>query len=195
MSSFTDFFAKYSDGVIRTLQGLDVKALESFCNLLISARKNKKRIYVIGNGGSAATASHLCNDFSKRRFSDDNSLFRVMSLTDNLSWISAIGNDEGYEHIFSSQLQSHLDPGDLVIAISSSGNSPNVLKALTLAKDKKATSVAIVGFGGGKAAPLADLIIDIPSKKGQYGYMEDVTLIINHILSIYIYEQDQKTFK
>lgn len=193
-SSFKKFFEKYTNGVIESLKALDVTVLEQLVNDLMAARADDRQIFIIGNGGSAATASHMANDFAKERFDDERSLFRVMSLTDNVSLLTATANDFGYDSIFLNQLKSLMRPGDLVIAISSSGNSESIIKAVDYANRKGAKTWGVVGFGGGKLKDHAQALIDIPSKRGQYGYMEDVTSIINHLLSVYIYEQDCKRF-
>ncbi len=132
------------------------------------------------------------NDFTKERFADERLLFRVVGLTDNVSTITATGNDFGYDYIFVNQLKNLLQPGDLVVSISSSGNSPNILKAVEYANKKGATTYGIVGFNGGKLKDSATKSIYIPTRPGQYGFMEDVTLILVHIMSVFIYEQDKE---
>ncbi|MBX7136852.1 MAG: SIS domain-containing protein [Oligoflexia bacterium] len=194
-STFPAFYHKYCKGLIGCLERMDPKQLEELTKDFLQARARRSQIFVIGNGGSAANASHWGNDFSKPRFKDPKSLFRVISLTDNLSWISATANDEGYDLIFVNQLKTLMQPNDLVLAISSSGNSPNVIKAVEFAKAGGATTYAIVGFDGGKLMQIADKPLYIPSKKGQYGFMEDITLVIGHIISIYLYEHDQELFE
>lgn len=98
---------------------------------LLKARAEDRQIFIIGNGGSAAAASHMATDFAKNRFKDETKNFRVMSLSDNTSWITATANDYGYENIFTNQLKNLMRPGDIVIAISSSGNSQNVVRAVS----------------------------------------------------------------
>jgi D-sedoheptulose 7-phosphate isomerase len=109
--------------------------------------------------------------------------FRILSLNDNAAIVTALANDIGYEHIFSEQLVNLIQPGDLLIAISGSGNSPNVVRAMTYAREQCAEVVAVLGFDGGRAAALADLAVIVPSD--HYGIVEDVHLIINHILVDY----------
>ena len=189
-SPFKTFFNKYVNGIAHTLSQLAVEEVEELVNELMRARSEGKRIYVIGNGGSATTASHFATDLAKDRFGKKDYLFKIMSLNDNVGLLSACANDTGYENVFSSQLENLLDPGDLVIAISSSGKSPNIVKAIKYANEVGAVTVGISGFCGGGLKEHSQKSLHIPTKKGQYGYMEDVSLIINHIVSIYIYEQD-----
>jgi D-sedoheptulose 7-phosphate isomerase len=193
-SAFGRFYERYSEGLFAALNAVHQDEVEDLVERMIDAREHGRQIFVIGNGGSAATASHWANDLSKERFSDDRARFRVISLTDNLPWITATANDFGYDRIFENQLKNLMQEKDLLIAISSSGNSENILRAVSYANSKGATSVGIVGFGGGKLADMAHRTIFIPSKKGHYGFMEDVTSILGHIVSIYIYEQDCERF-
>ena len=123
--------------------------VELLVNRILAAREEKRQIFFFGNGGSAAIASHIVTDLAKDRFEDENALFRVQSLNDNVSWFSATANDFGYEKVFVSQLKNLLQPEDLVIAISSSGNSPNVVKAIEFANQKGAETWGIVGFDSG----------------------------------------------
>ncbi len=190
--SFCDFYKKYADSIHKILQAMSVAEVESLLNDMLAARDEKRNIFVFGNGGSASSASHMANDFSKQRFEDEKYLFRIMSLNDNVSCLTATANDFGYEYIFVNQLKTALRPGDLVVGISSSGNSPNITRAIEYANEKGAVTYGVVGFNGGTLKNCAQKCIYIPTKVGQYGYMEDVTLIINHMLSIYIYEQDRK---
>ena len=189
--TFKEFYAKYARDISRVLQAMDVAEVESLLLDFIKARDEKRQIFVFGNGGSASSASHMANDFSKQRFEDERYLFRVMSLNDNISCLTATANDFGYEYIFVNQLKTLLQPKDLVIGISSSGNSPNITRAMEYANKKGAKTYGIVGFNGGTLKKTAQKSIYIPTKVGQYGYMEDVTLIINHMISVYIYEKDR----
>lgn len=189
-TSFESFYRKYSDKLHAIISALDVGQVEALGQELLEARKNNRQIFIFGNGGSAAAASHLVNDLAKQRFPEEKSLFRIMSLNDNVPLMSATANDVGYDHIFSGQLKNLLQPHDLVVAISSSGNSKNITNAIEYANKKGARTFGIVGFDGGKLLQAAQQCIYIPTKKGHYGYMEDVTGILGHMLSIYIYERD-----
>jgi len=191
-SSFAEFYKNYADGIYRILSTMDVASVEELVKDILAARAEKRNIFVFGNGGSASSASHMANDFSKQRFEDEKYLFRIMSLNDNISCLTATANDFGYEYIFVNQLKTSLRSGDLVIGISSSGNSPNITRAIRYANEKGCTTYGIVGFNGGELKKNAAKSVYIPTKVGQYGYMEDVTLIINHMISIYVYEQDKR---
>ena len=188
---FADFYKNYAENIYRILSTMDVGSVEALVQDILLARAEKRNIFVFGNGGSASSASHMANDFSKQRFEDEKYLFRIMSLNDNISCLTATANDFGYEYIFVNQLKTALRTGDLVIGISSSGNSPNITRAIRYANEKGCKTYGIVGFNGGELKKCSSDCIYIPTKVGQYGYMEDVTLIINHMISIYIYEQDK----
>lgn len=190
---FADFYKNYAENIYRILSTMDVASVEALVKDILLARAEKRNIFVFGNGGSASSASHMANDFSKQRFEDEKYLFRIMSLNDNISCLTATANDFGYEYIFVNQLKTTLRTGDLVIGISSSGNSPNITRAIRYANEKGCTTYGIVGFNGGELKKCSSNCVYIPTKVGQYGYMEDVTLIINHMISIYIYEQDKSS--
>jgi D-sedoheptulose 7-phosphate isomerase len=151
--------------------------------MLYRAFRNEKQVFTLGNGGSASTASHMAADIGKNTVGPHMGRFRVLSLNDNMATMTAIANDLGYENVFGEQLRNLVRPGDLVIAISASGNSPNVLNAMHCAQSACAEVAAILGFDGGKAVELADVAVVIPSD--DYGVVEDVHLIINHIIVDY----------
>ncbi len=179
---FKEFTIDYISKLYKTLQKLDLIQLEEFKNHLLT---NEGRIYIIGNGGSSSTASHMANDLSiglKRR---EKQSFDVVSLSDNSAISYAIANDIGFENVFYMQLKDILKPKDTVIAISCSGNSPNIIKAITYAKEVGSTIVGLSGFDGGKLYELADIKIHIPSEKNEYGLVEDIHQIIDHILFTY----------
>jgi len=147
--------------------------IEDLVNLL---KENKNSyIYIIGNGGSASTASHLSNDLFAKGC-------KAISLADNSSIITKIANDSGYEYIFKEQLEVFFSKGDILIAISASGNSPNLIKAVEYA-NTLGTTVAIVGFDGGKLSKICKLVIHIPTCKGNYETAEDLHLAVCHKIS------------
>lgn len=194
-SAFSNFFNGYTQGLQRCIDALNIEDLEEIIEDILRAREAKRTIYIFGNGGSASTASHFANDFSKDRFNRRDKLFKIICLNDCVPLMTALANDEGYENVFSSQLNNHLEPGDLVIAISSSGNSKNIIKALEVANERGAKTWSWVGFDGGEAQKVSKRHLYIPSKKGQYGFMEDITLVITHMLSVYLQEQDRAELK
>ena len=164
---------------------IDTTQIAKFIETILDARERGARIFFIGNGGSAATASHFANDLSVGTRSKGKP-FKVMSLTDNAAVITAIGNDFGYEFIFQKQLQSLMQEGDVVVAISASGNSPNLVTAIEYANQMKATTVALTGFDGGKLLQKATFAVHVPSNKGEYGPVEDLHMIFDHIVYTYI---------
>ncbi len=151
-------------------------------NALVKARNERKRIYTLGNGGSASTASHMASDLNKSASRHDAPRFRAVALTDSTPTMLAWGNDSSYDDIFVEQLKNHLDSGDVVIAISGSGNSKNVLKAVDFANSKGAVTIGLTGFDGGKLAEIAKIAYVVPCNCMQQ--IEDVHLLIEHMLSM-----------
>ena len=149
---------------------------------LVKARNGRKRIYTLGNGGSASTASHMASDLNKGASRRDAPRLRVMALTDSIPSMLAWGNDSSYEDIFIEQLKNHLEKGDVVIAISGSGNSENVLKAVEYANKEGAVTIGLTGFDGGKLAGMAKISYIVPSNCMQQ--IEDIHLLIEHMLSM-----------
>lgn len=178
------YFLSYIETLKATLDEIDYASVEKIIEKLIEAKNNDKQIFIIGNGGSAATASHFACDLAKGTIDYDNEnfkRFRAISLTDNISIMTAIGNDLSYNDIFVEQLKNFLNPGDVLIVISASGNSPNILKALEYAKKIKAYTIGLLGFEGGKAKEMLDMSLII--KSYNYGISEDFHLIIEHIMT------------
>ena len=149
--------SEYLSVVCREIEKLDPAQIEKVCELIEAAYDEGRFVFIIGNGGSGANASHLCEDLAKctlRDFENQKRL-KVLSLTDNTAGIMAWANDEGYDRIFVEQLKNLASPGDLLLAISGSGNSPNILKAVAWANEHGLTTVGITGFSGGKLKSLA----------------------------------------
>jgi D-sedoheptulose 7-phosphate isomerase len=165
------------------VEGLPREQLAELGDILYRTYRNGQQVFTLGNGGSASTASHMAADLAKNTISANMRRFRIVSLNDNQALLTALANDLGYPSVFSEQLKNLIRAGDLLIALSGSGNSPNVLNAIRYAQRQSAEVVAILGFAGGQAAQLADLSIIVPSD--HYGIVEDVHLIINHILVDY----------
>jgi D-sedoheptulose 7-phosphate isomerase len=175
--------AGYLDQLRVAIDALPRDRLADLGEMLFRAYRNEKQVFTVGNGGSASTASHMAADLGKNTIGPNMRRFRILSLNDNAAIVTALANDIGYEHIFSEQLVNLIHPGDLLVAISGSGNSPNVVRAMTYAREQCAEVVAVLGFDGGHAAGLADLAVIVPVD--HYGIVEDVHLIINHILVDY----------
>jgi D-sedoheptulose 7-phosphate isomerase len=161
---------------------MPMAAIASAASELLECQRRGGTIFVLGNGGSAATASHFACDLAKGTRSDGRPTFRVVALTDNVPLITAWGNDEGYERVFADQLAALVRPGDVVVAISASGNSPNVLMATQAARRGGATTIALTGGSGGKLAPLADVVVRVPG--GSIEQVEDAHLIVAHSLCV-----------
>lgn len=168
------------------LAGLPVEEILRAGQILLEARRRGAQVFTLGNGGSAANASHIACDLSKSAIRADLPRFRVISLVDNVPLATAWANDTSYENIFAAQLENLLHPGDVVIALSGSGRSPNVLRAARLARDRGATVIGLTGMGGGLLRELADPCIIVPSDCMEQ--IEDTHLVIGHLLSVYLRE-------
>ena len=162
-----------------TINLLPVGLVERFIEILHDARVSGKQVFVMGNGGSASTASHFVCDLAKNTRKEGWPPFKVIGLTDNMAIFSAYANDEGYESVFAEQLASLIQTGDIVIGISASGNSPNVLRGMEVAQKFHAKTIGFTGFDGGKLGKMVDLEINIPSTN--YGQVEDLHLILEHM--------------
>lgn len=156
------------------------EAVEAVVNVLIAANRAGQTVFICGNGGSAATATHFGCDLAKRPIVKGQPRFRVVALTDNNALITALGNDIGYEAIFSEQLLPLVREGDIVIGISGSGNSPNVLNAMTVAREAGALTVGFCGYDGGKLKGMVDIPVHVPSFN--MAMVEDVHLMIEHAI-------------
>jgi len=174
----------YRDRELEQWAKFDFGALEKIAKAIETAEKKGKQIFVMGNGGSAATASHIATDWSKTAERVGKPLIRCTSLNDNTAFMTAIGNDLGYEELFSRQLQNLLNAGDLVVIISGSGNSPNVIKAAEYARKTGAKTIALTGFTGGKLRQMADICLHVDSD--QYGVIEDMHMAAGSILAFYL---------
>lgn len=169
----------YVERVRRALDSVDSVSVERFVALLLLADSRGSAVFVLGNGGSAATASHMATDLGVGSLRRGRGL-RVFSLADNSAALTATGNDISYEEIFSQQLRLMCREGDVVIAISASGNSPNLLCAVKTASELGAHTVGLSGFNGGKLRRCVDLSVHVSTEEGDYGPVEDVHLVVNH---------------
>ncbi len=170
----------YLNRVCQDIQSMDPAQIEAVSELIEAAYDEGRFVFIIGNGGSGANASHFCEDLAKCTLRDFESQKRlkVLSLTDNAAAIMAWGNDEGYDRIFVEQLKNLASPGDLLLAISGSGNSPNILKAVGWAKEHGLKTVGITGFSGGKLKTLADY--NLHSPVDDMGIAESLHLVVFH---------------
>ncbi|MFT6069504.1 MAG: D-sedoheptulose 7-phosphate isomerase [Bacteriovoracaceae bacterium] len=190
-NSPSEFASSYFNHLSEVLTKIDVTKVEEMINIILEARESAKMIYFIGNGGSAATASHFANDLSVGPRTTGKP-FRVTSLTDNNAVMTAIANDFGYDELFTKQLESYLNEGDVVVAISASGNSPNVVKAIEYANSKSCMTIGLTGFDGGKLKEVSKLNLHVPSEKGEYGPVEDIHMIFDHVIGNYITQYCRK---
>jgi D-sedoheptulose 7-phosphate isomerase len=182
-----DLYLTELERVVHDLSRDEVRAV---ADALMDAWRARRRIFLIGNGGSAATASHMMNDLNKFTRVAGRPRFRAIALTDNVPWMTAVGNDQGYDDIFVEPLMSLLEPGDTLIAISASGNSPNIVKAAEYARANGARLIGFCGRPGGRLAQLADLKVIVPSDR--IGQQEDVHMILDHVLSFALLERLQQ---
>jgi phosphoheptose isomerase len=178
------YFDGYIDEAARAAKSVEAAALDRAAEILLQAYTRGARVYSCGNGGSAAVANHLQCDHMKSVRNSTDLVPRVLSLSTNVEVMTAIANDLAYEHVFANQLQWHAQPGDVLIAISSSGRSANIIGALTWARDHGVRTIALTGFDGGDARELADVNIHVEA--GNYGIVEDLHQVIMHVLAQYI---------
>lgn len=181
-----DFAERYIDYLTGLISAIDTGVIEKIIGAVETAGIKEKTIYFIGNGGSAATASHYANDISLGTRAAGHPHLKAISLTDNVALMTALGNDEGYNRIFARQLEGLVQPGDLLIALSVSGNSPNIIEAVEFAKLQGVLTVGITGFDGGRLHMLADIGLNVPTNKGEYGPAEDAFAIVGHLIGSYL---------
>jgi len=157
-------FSSYKEYLNKSIDSVDPKQIENFIEVMMDAFHNEKTIFVIGNGGSASSASHMAQDLSKgtRATLDQKKRFKALSLTDNTAFISALGNDDGFETIFEQQLINFARPGDIVLAISGSGNSPNIIRAIEWANANGLSTIGVTGFDGGKLRKISHHSLHVP---------------------------------
>ena len=179
------FAGAYLDYLTSVLKTIDAREIGQFIETLLDTRERGATIYFIGNGGSAATASHFANDIAIGTNSYEKP-FRAVSLTDSNAIITAVGNDFGYEEIFVRQLRVLGQPGDVVVAISASGNSPNLIRAFDYAKSIGIKTVAITAFDGGKMKQIADEGVHVPTAPKEYGPAEDAHMVLDHLVGAYL---------
>ena len=187
------FVADYLTRLKLILDNIDSDVISDIVDILDQTIVNKSRIYIIGNGGSSATASHMANDLGVGLKVRNIVNFNVVSLADNSPVITAIANDIGYENIFFMQMKGLINPNDIVIAISCSGDSPNIIKAADYAQDLGCKIIGITGFNGGYLKSISDLSFHVDTPKNEYGLVEDVHMILDHI--IYSYYIQRSTTK
>lgn len=180
-----EFTNNYLARLKNLLDAIDPQVVSEIVDVLEDSLKEKSRIYVIGNGGSAATASHMVNDLGAGLRRREIVNFDIMSLADNTPVTSAIANDIGYENIFYMQLKGLVKPTDKLLAISCSGNSPNIVQAVEYCKEVGMKIIGCTGFDGGKLKEMSDVNFHVDVPRGEYGLVEDVHMILDHIIYSY----------
>ncbi len=173
----------------KSLDQLPVGQILQAVDVIQKARLKKKTIFTMGNGGSSATASHMGCDFSKNTRSPELPAIRMICLSDSTPTITAFGNDEGYETIFSEPLKALANAGDVLIAISGSGNSPNILRGLETAKSLGMTTIGLSGFKGGRMIHMVDIPINIDTDSIER--VEDIHMICDHVMTMVMRESFQ----
>jgi D-sedoheptulose 7-phosphate isomerase len=165
------------------LRQVDLDAVERIYQVLRGARDRGSTVYIAGNGGSAATATHWVNDLGKGAKESRRAPLRVMSLSDNTSWLTALANDEGYDRVFSGQLENFAKPRDVLVVLSASGNSPNLLRAVELGRARKLITIGFLGFDGGALKNMVDEVLLLPTRKGAYGLVESGHDLFCHMIT------------
>lgn len=182
---------KYISHLQGALDRLKLEDVRESIDVIMDAYHVDKQIFVLGNGGSASTASHIACDLGKGTSIEGKPRFRVISLTDNVATMTAWSNDVSYEDVFVEQLKNLVNSGDVVIGISASGNSENVIRAMHYASEIGCRTIGWSGFGGGKLAKICDVNVVVDSDR--YGPVEDVHLILNHVVHAWIKEEFTST--
>jgi D-sedoheptulose 7-phosphate isomerase len=185
MPQHDEFSSSYLQGFVSVLQAFDLAALNAVIERVCAAYRDGRQLFVAGNGGSAATASHMAADLGKtvlgKRIDSRARRFRVHALTDNMPLLTAYGNDVSYDETFAEPLRAWADAGDVLLVISASGNSPNVLRAVTVARELGVETIGLLGFEGGAARDLLDHALVVRST--HFGYIEDAHSVVMHLLT------------
>ena len=179
----------YKADVLKAIETIELEKVGQAIEMLRQARDEDRRIFVCGNGGSASTASHFVCDMVKGASFHRDKRFRIMALTDSLPTITAYANDVHYDCVFVEQLKNFAEPGDVVMAISGSGNSPNVLQAVEYANSIGCRTIALSGRNGGKLGPMAQL--NLQASNPHMGRIEDVHMIVTHMICYYFMDAEK----
>lgn len=183
--SIEKFASNYFEYMSELYSQIDVDIFKQFEKQFDELLKKNKTLFIIGNGGSATTSTSMANDlgFDILKKTKIKKTFKIMSLTDNISALTAISNDISFNEVFTSQLEIYFEKGDKILIFSASGNSSNVINAAKLIKKKGGEVMSVVGFDGGKLKKISNICLHISSNKGEYGPVEDLQLTFNHILA------------
>lgn len=184
------YLERYGRYVAELLAGLDHDVLSDIVECFLKARKHSATVFFAGNGGSAATASHFAQDLAEVGRKTGRTILKTFSLADNVPAITALANDYGYETIFIKQMDERFKRGDVLVAISASGNSPNIVNAAKHAKKLGGVAIGFVGFDGGKLAAICDHLLHVKTANGEYGPVEDIHMILDHMITTYMMMKD-----
>jgi D-sedoheptulose 7-phosphate isomerase len=176
------FVEDYFSELRRCLAAVSVEQVLQVAGLLRRAMEQDRTVFVIGNGGSAATASHMASDLCRTRAGSGQPGLRAVSLTDNIAAFTATANDTSYDSAFAELLALQARAGDVLLALSGSGNSPNIVQAVRVARERGATTVGLAGFGGGALGAEVDFLVCVDSR--HYGAVEDLHLALGHLLAM-----------
>ncbi len=176
------YFAYLSQLLAQVDPGVVAQIIEAF----EAAGRDSRAIYFVGNGGSASTASHFAADLALNTLSADHPKLKAFSLSDNVAALTALANDGGYEDVFFRHLEGMIQAGDVLVALSVSGNSPNVVNAARYARQMGATVIGCTGFDGGELKKLSHLSLHVPTPRGEYGPVEDIFQILDHLVYTYL---------
>lgn len=192
-TTFSTVAARYLTHLGDLIERLDLVALERITDVLRAARDAGATVFIAGNGGSAATASHWANDINKAASRSGRLPFRSMSLTDATSWLTALGNDEGFDQVFAGQLHNLARPGDVLVLISASGRSPNLLEAVKVAQARDMRTVALLGFDGGLLRDMVDEYLLVATPRGEYGLVETAHTIAADVVTTFLIDDRAPT--
>ena len=180
------YLRRYTERLSELLGQLDLPVVAKIIEVFDRACKERKSIYLIANGGSAAVASHWVNDLVAGGYVEGQPSFKAFCLADNVESVTALGNDAGFDDIFALQLKTRMEPGDVVYAMSVSGNSENIIRAMELARAQGGTTIGICGFDGGRLKDACDIALVIETTKDEYGPVEDIFGILDHLVTGYL---------
>lgn len=182
----SEYFRQYSRYLLHLLANLDFEIIENVAGLILAKSKAGRTVFLIGNGGSATTASHFATDLSHCGFINHRPIIKAICLAENIAMLTALGNDKGYDQIFTSQIKNLFQKDDILIAISASGKSPNLISAIKQAKKMGGNTIGLVGFDGGELAKICDHVIQVQTEQGEYGPVEDMHIVLDHMLTSYL---------
>lgn len=182
-SSARQVFDQYMELFQRLIDSIKPEHIDRAANVIRRTRDRGGIVYIAGNGGSASTATHLANDLGKATKTSGMPPIKALSMSDNVSWLTALGNDEGYERVFSGQMENFLGPDDVLIVISTSGNSGNLVNAVEMAKAAGIKTIGVLGFAGGKLRDMVDECIWLESPVGAYGPVESAHSVVVDLIN------------